>query len=115
MQVVILVYIDDIVVTGDDGGEIFRLKNFLKKEFEIKNLGLLKYFLGIEVARSRSQIVISQSKYMLNLLEEIGKLSAKPADTPIEQNHSLHLASGELLEEKRMYQRLVVKLISHYY
>ena len=70
--VIIVVYVDDIVVIGDDGGEISGLKSFLKKEFEIKDLGLLKYFLGIEVAMSRSGIVISQRKYILNLLEKKG-------------------------------------------
>lgn len=50
-------------------------------EFEIKDLGLLKYFLGIEVAGSIREIVISQGKYILDLLKETGKLGAKPVDT----------------------------------
>ena len=59
------------------------------------------------MAGSSSGIVISQRKYILNLLEETGKLGVKPANTPIEQNHGLHLESGELLEDKKMYQTLV--------
>lgn len=55
------------------------------EEFEIKDLGELKCFLGIEVARSKKGILISQQKYTLDLLEEIGKLGAKPVDTPMEQ------------------------------
>lgn len=66
-------------------------------EFEIKDLGLLKYFLGIEVARSKTEIAISQTKYVLDLLEETERLSWKPLDTPIEQqNHSLHWKSEVL-------------------
>eukprot|EP00268_Persea_americana_P014452 TRINITY_DN16432_c2_g1_i1.p1 TRINITY_DN16432_c2_g1~~TRINITY_DN16432_c2_g1_i1.p1 ORF type:complete len:126 (+),score=19.02 TRINITY_DN16432_c2_g1_i1:432-809(+) len=80
-------------------------------EFEIKYLGLLKDFLGIEEAISRSGIVISQRKYILDLLKETEKLGAKPVDTPIEQNRGLHIGSGELLEDKRLYQRLVGKLV----
>lgn len=70
-----------------------------------------KYFLGIEVAWSKSGFFISQRKYIHDLLKETWKLGAKLVDTPIEQNHSLHLESGEPLEEKRKYQRLVGRLI----
>jgi hypothetical protein len=55
------VYVDDIVLTGNDDGEIQNLKQSLANEFEIKDLGSLKYFLGIEVARSKHSIFISQS------------------------------------------------------
>lgn len=51
---------DDIVLTGDDLEEMQRLKEYLSREFEIKDLGALKYFLGIEVARSKHGIFISQ-------------------------------------------------------
>ena len=88
MKVVIfVVYVDDIVVTGNDGDEINKLKEFLRTEFEIKDLGTLKYFLGIEVARLTSGIIISQQKYTLDLLEEMGKLGVKHVDKPLEQNH----------------------------
>ena len=55
-----IVYVDDIILTGDDIEEMSRLKNALAKEFEIKDLGQLRYFLGMEVARSKKGIVISQ-------------------------------------------------------
>lgn len=53
------VYIDDIVVTDDDHCEINNLKGFLCKKFEIKDLRLLRYFLGIEIARSKNGIFLS--------------------------------------------------------
>ena len=109
--IILVVYVDDIVVTRDNDGEISSLKSFLKEEFEIKDLGLLKFFLGIGVERLRSGIVISQRKYIFHLLEKTGQLGAKPVDTPLEQNNSLYLESGGLLEAKRMYKRLVGKLI----
>ena len=59
------------------------------KEFEIKELGLLKYFLGIKVARSQQGIFVSQQQYILDLLKEIRKLACKPANMPIETNHKL--------------------------
>ncbi|KAK5825993.1 hypothetical protein PVK06_020890 [Gossypium arboreum] len=60
--VVIIVYVDDIILTGDDVDEIRRLKEHLALEFEIKDLGPLKYFLGMKVARSKKGLVVSQKK-----------------------------------------------------
>ncbi|KAK5837807.1 hypothetical protein PVK06_006534 [Gossypium arboreum] len=58
----IIVYVDDIILTRDDVDEIRRLKEHLVLEFEIKDLGPLKYFLGMEVARSKKGLVVSQKK-----------------------------------------------------
>jgi len=68
------VYVDDIIITGDDEVEIKCMKENLSKEFEVEDLGQLKYFLGIEVARSPKGIVLSQRKYVLDLLNETGML-----------------------------------------
>ena len=65
------------------------LKRCLLQEFELKELGRLKDFLGIEVAHCRHCIFISQQKYVLDLLIETRKLGCKPVETPIEQNHKL--------------------------
>jgi hypothetical protein len=70
----LIVYVDDMIVTGDDAEEISRLQEQLSTEFEMKDLGGLKYFLGIEVARSRQGIFLSQRKYVLDLLTEVGLL-----------------------------------------
>jgi hypothetical protein len=70
----LIVYVDDIVLISNDDWELQNLKHSLANEFEIKDLGSLKYFLGIEVARSRHGIFISQRKYILDLLKETGLL-----------------------------------------
>lgn len=77
----------------------------------MKNLGGLKYFLGIEVARSQRGIFLSQRKYVLDLLSEVGLLDCKPADTPIAQNHKLAECSNHVPANKERYQQLVGKLI----
>ena len=104
------VYVDDIIITGDDEVEIKRLKENMSKEFEVKDLGQLKYFLGIEIARSPKGIVLSQRKYVLDLLCETGMLGCRPASTPIDANHKLSAESGDPLNKER-YQRLVGRLI----
>ena len=79
-------YVDDIILTGDDNDELEELKKTFAKEFEIKDLGQLLYFLGMEIARTKKAISISQRKYALDLLKEIGMLRCKLAETPIEAN-----------------------------
>jgi hypothetical protein len=81
--ILLVVYVDDIVITGDDSGGIARLKLLLQQKFHTKDLGKLKYFLGIEVARSQKGINLSQRKYVLDLLEETGFLGARPIDIPM--------------------------------
>lgn len=100
-----------MVVTGDDQDEIESLQRHLASEFEMKQLGDLKYFLGIEVARSKNGIFLSQRKYILDLLTETGMLGCKPANTPIEQNHKLFHCLNATSTDKARYQRLVGKLI----
>lgn len=80
---VIIVYLDDIVITGNHEEEITQFKRVAKK-FEMKDLGLLKYFLGIEVAKSNHGILISQRKYVLDLLKETGMLGCKPVDASMD-------------------------------
>jgi Reverse transcriptase (RNA-dependent DNA polymerase) len=82
--VVILIYVDDLVITGSDQIGINALKEHLRSEFDIKDLGKLRYFLEIEIARSHKGLFMSQRKYILDLLRETGKLSAKPATTPMD-------------------------------
>ena len=67
---ILIVYVDDIVVTGDNHEEMARLKKYLATQFEIKDLGKLRYFLGIEVARLEKGIFLSQRKYVIDLLKE---------------------------------------------
>ena len=74
-------------------------------------MGGLKYFMGIEVARSQRGIFLSQRKYVLDLLLEVGLLESKPTDTPIVQNHGLREFSDQVPTTKGRFQRLVGKLI----
>ncbi|KAK2433017.1 putative mitochondrial protein [Trifolium repens] len=108
---VLLVYVDDIILTGNDVEEQKMLGQCLANEFEIKTLGRLKYFLGIEVAHSKKGIFISQQKYITDLLKETGKSACKPASTPLDPNLKLGIAEEAAAVDKEMYQRLVGRLI----
>ena len=108
---ILIVYVDDIILTGDHVTEMDRLKKSLALEFEIKDLGSLRYFLGMEVARSKRGIVVSQRKYILDLLKETGMSGCRPADTPIDPNQKLGDTNDGNLVNTTRYQKLVEKLI----
>ena len=110
-KAILIVYVDDIIMTRDDSEELERLKKLLENEFEIKDLGELKYFLGMEFARSKRGIFVSQRKYVLYLLGETGMTGCRAAKTPIEPNLKLEAAKPENLVDKEQYQKLVGKLI----
>ncbi|KAK9190888.1 hypothetical protein WN943_019498 [Citrus x changshan-huyou] len=111
VQINVLVYVDDIVVTGNDHAAIKVFKEYLSKCFHMRDLGMLKYFLGIEVARSPTGIFLCQRKYALDIISEVGLLGAKPASFPLEHNHNLALADGVFLSKPESYRRLVGRLI----
>nr|KYP50832.1 Retrovirus-related Pol polyprotein from transposon TNT 1-94 [Cajanus cajan] len=77
----IIIYIDDMMVTENDHEERKALQNYLSGKFEMKDFGPLKYFLGIEVSRSKTGLFLSQRKYILDLLRETGMEGCYPATT----------------------------------
>ena len=109
-RLLLIVYVDDIVITGDDSEGIGELKAFLHQQFQTKDLGLLHYFLGIEVAQSKHGVFISQRKYALDTLSEAGLLGARSCDSPMDPNVKLLPDEGELIVDSGLYRRLVGKL-----
>lgn len=84
MFLVLLVYVDDIVITGNNNDEVLKFKQFLSSKFQIKDLGTLKYFLRIEVLDNKKVLCLTHRKYCLELLCEYGLLACKPAATPMQ-------------------------------
>ena len=111
IQINVLVYVDDLIISGNDSTALRVFKNYLSTCFHMKDLGVLKYFLGIEVARTPTGIFLCQRKYSLDIISETGLLGAKPASFPIEQNQRLAHASGEPLSNPKPYRRLFGRLI----
>lgn len=95
----------------------------MHSHLQIRDLGILRYFLGIEIARSKEGIYLSQCKYSLEFIAEMGVAGAKPFDTPMKQNkkltssalhkisHPSALISDPLLSDPGSYQRLIVRLV----
>lgn len=108
--ILLVVYVDDIVITGSDGTRIKKLKDFLASRFQTKDLGPLKYFLGIEVSRTRKGICLSQRKYCLDILRDSGMIETKPCESPMVPNIKLKADDGDSLENPEKYRRVVGKL-----
>ncbi|XP_031267041.1 pentatricopeptide repeat-containing protein At1g62910-like [Pistacia vera] len=97
---ILIVYVDDIIITRDSFEEMKAVKKVLAWDFELKHLGQLRCFLGMEIARSKKGILVSQRKYVLDLLKEIGMLGCKPIETPIKPNMKFEKMSCDVLVDK---------------
>lgn len=79
-----LIYVDDIIIIGSSPSLVSNLKVLLHKEFALKDLGELNYFLGIEATKTPDGgLLLSQRKYVTDLLKKAGMLNTKPINTPM--------------------------------
>ena len=90
---------------------IRQFKAYLSDCFHMKDLGVLKYFLSVEVACSPKGFFLCQRKYALDIINEVGLLGAKLVRVPIEQNHRLALSTSKFLVDPEKYRRLAGQLI----
>ncbi|XP_020549893.1 uncharacterized protein LOC110012101 [Sesamum indicum] len=105
--VALLIYVDDILLTGDSTAEIAALKDYLHSLFTIKNLGYAKYFLGLEFARSSHGLLVTQHKYLTDIIADAHLQDAKIASTPLPSDFNLTDDAGSLLSDPSLYRRLV--------
>ncbi|GJR36640.1 NSP-interacting kinase 1-like protein [Tanacetum coccineum] len=108
---VVLVYLDDMLITGNSQSAILSLKSCLDEKFTIKDLGLAKYFLGIELCKTDTRMHLNQRKYILDLLTGAGLTSAKPSAFPLLAQLKLSLDKGTPLKDAGVYRRLVGRLL----
>lgn len=107
----LIIYGDDMIITWSDREAMSPLRRNLFADFKLKDIGNLKYFLRNEVLRSRKGIYISQRKYILDLLAEVGLMDCKPTEILMVPNHVLKIVDRTRLTDRESYQQLVGKLI----
>ncbi|KAM1055587.1 hypothetical protein PS2_028857 [Malus domestica] len=103
----LLIYVDDILVTGNDAAHISRLIAQLGLLFSMKDLGPLKFFLGMEVTRTPTGMYLSQSKYIVDLLRRTKMTDCKPTSTPATAGRRLSLHEGEPLSDATEFRSVV--------
>ena len=109
--VLLLLYVDDMIIIGDDLSGIQELKDFLSQQFEMKDLRHLSYFLGLEITHSTDGLYITQAKYAFELLSWAGLTDSKTVNTQVELNAHLTPLGGKPLSNPFLYRRLVGNLV----
>ncbi|XP_019430596.1 PREDICTED: uncharacterized protein LOC109337950 [Lupinus angustifolius] len=107
----LLIYVDDLVLDGYSQKEIDLVKLCLDIHFKTKDLGPIKYFLGLEIARSTQGISLCQRKYALDILAHTGFLASKPTPTAIVKTTKLHQDTSTPHSDQAAYRRFVGRLI----
>jgi hypothetical protein len=108
--VLLLVYVDDIVITGSDSQAIIELQQYVQSTFHMKDLGSLAYFLGLEVHSTPSGVLLHQHKYTQDILLLAGLESGNSVITPLEVNLKLLQNDGDPLPNPSLYRQLVGSL-----
>ncbi|KAK9169204.1 hypothetical protein Syun_001344 [Stephania yunnanensis] len=110
-MVLLLLYVDDMIITGDDSTGISDLQQYLKSHFEMKDLGNLSYFLGLEVNSTSDGYYLSQAKYASDLLSRSVITDTNIASTPLGTNVKPTPSDGTLLSDPTLYRQLVGSLV----
>ena len=109
-MLIIVLYVDDFILTGDEM-LILSCKEDLAKEFEMKDLGLLHYFLGLEIWQRSDGLFLSQGKYAREILEKLNMHGCKPIDTPLPSGWRKEDATSTEVVDATVYRQLVGSLM----
>lgn len=107
----VLIYVDDLLIGGNDMQKIQDTKEFLSSQFHMKDLGELRYFLGIEVDRTSKGIFLSQKKYLHDLLQQYHLSNCRTVKLPMDTHFKLTEDVGDPLPDAYVYQQLIGKFI----
>ena len=107
MVTFLAVYVDDILMIGNDEAEMNQLIQFLHQEFRIKDLGELHYFLGIEAVHEEGNIILTQRNFTMDLLDELNCQKFTPVLSPLINGVKLTPNTGQPLANPIVYRRLI--------
>ncbi|CAN6483099.1 unnamed protein product [Victoria cruziana] len=113
-NIVVLLYVDDMIITGSDYEEILKVKNLLHNTFQMTDLGKLTFFLGIEVAFSQRGYFLSQMKFASDLVYKSGLSGDKLVDTPEVVGVKLKADDGDILENPTSFRQLSISAETYF-
>lgn len=105
--IIVAVYVDDLFVTGTCHEITSQFKNMMSSKFEMSDLGLLTYYLGIEVSQEKGCVTIKQEGYAMKILKEAGMEECNATQCPMEPGLKLSKAENEPEVEATNYRRIV--------
>ncbi|KAL0336107.1 UNVERIFIED_CONTAM: Retrovirus-related Pol polyprotein from transposon RE2 [Sesamum radiatum] len=109
--VALLVYVDDILIAGPSSALIAEVKQYLDQLFTVKDLGVAKFFLGIEIPRSPQGMALTQLKYTREILADTGMTNSRVATTPLPTGVKFTQEAGKPLPNAEVYRRLIGRLL----
>jgi Reverse transcriptase (RNA-dependent DNA polymerase)/gag-polypeptide of LTR copia-type/GAG-pre-integrase domain len=107
ITITLLVYVDDIIITGNNSSSLHNLISLLQKQFALKTLGSLTFFLGIEVLHTPSGLHLSQTKYIKDLLLRANMHNSKPCYSPMDSHLTLSKFDTPLMDNPSLYRMIV--------
>ncbi|KAK1414596.1 hypothetical protein QVD17_30343 [Tagetes erecta] len=108
---IVCIYVDDLIFTGNSEVQIMSFKESMKKEFEMTDLGLMHYFLGIQVSQSEHEVTLSQGKYAQDLLKRFNMANSAELSTPAEYGITAHKDTTGQDVEANIFRSLVGSLM----
>jgi hypothetical protein len=111
-QVIIILYVDDLIITGPSEESIVAVKDLLKSQYEMTDLGAVNWILGMEVICNKDSLAISQALYVTKVLEKFGMIDSNPVKSPLNASVRLHKAvDGETRHDPKSYQQVIGSLM----
>lgn len=102
----LLLYVDDIIITGSTKQLIDTITNALKKEFPMTDMGRLNYFLGVKAEYNKAGILLTQQHYAREIIERAGMADCKPISTPVDVNSKLSADASDQIKNATEYRSL---------
>jgi hypothetical protein len=109
--IILVLYVDDLILTGSDSKLLNHVKTILKKKFEMTDLGFLHYFLVLQVLQTNEGIFLSQSKYACDLLRRFHMDDCKPTPSPFQSGVKLSATCTSLKVDATLYRQSVGNLL----
>lgn len=107
-QIILMIYVDDIVITGSSATEVDEVISQLNLQFSLKDLGSAQLFLGMEITQLNKGVLLNQKKYINDVLHRLSMDNASSVPTPMVVAPKLTATDGHSFTDVHLYRQAVV-------